>query len=72
MRQTHWKLFTVMLTNTGVNIHQVLEKAQARTFKVMIVIKLEERQCAKHFPFLRVFVSEAKSTFILTNITLIG
>lgn len=72
MRQTHWKLFTVMLTNTNVNIHQVLEEAQARTIKVMIVVKLKERQRAKHFPFLTVFFSKAESTFMLTNINLIG
>ena len=62
----------MMLTNTGPNIHPVLEEAQARRFKVMLVVKLEERQHTKHFPFLRAFVSKAESTFMLTNVPLIG
>jgi len=56
----------------GLNMHQVLEEAQARRLKVMLVAKLEGRQRTKHPPFLREFVSEAESTFMLTNIPLIG
>lgn len=53
-------------------MYQVLEEAQAKTIKVMIVVKLKERQHAKHFPFLTVFFSKAESTFMLTNKNLIG
>lgn len=62
----------MMLRNTGLNIQQVLQEAQAGRLKVMLVVKLEERQRTKHFPFLRAFVSEAESTFMLTDVPLIG